>query len=68
MLVEHNFRMVQSLADTVYVLDQGSLLAAGTAAEIQADERVARIYLGVDPAALPAPPEELATTGGADRG
>jgi branched-chain amino acid transport system permease protein len=67
-LVEHNFRMIQSLADTIYVLDQGALLASGSPADIQANEDVARIYLGVDPASLQTPPEQLTETGGAHRG
>ncbi len=50
-LVEHNFRMIQSLADTIVVLDQGALLARGSVAEIQANEEVARIYLGMEPRA-----------------
>jgi ABC-type branched-subunit amino acid transport system ATPase component len=62
-LVEHNFRMIQSLADTIYVLDQGSLLASGSPAEIQANEDVARIYLGADPASLHAQAEQLIETG-----
>lgn len=67
-LVEHNFRMIQSLADTIYVLDQGSLIAVGSPAQIQADEKVARIYLGVDPSTLQAPSEDPAEIGGAHRG
>lgn len=67
-LVEHNFRMIQSLADTIYVLDQGSLLASGSPAEIQANEDVARIYLGVDPASLHAEVHQLTETGGVHRG
>jgi branched-chain amino acid transport system permease protein len=51
-LVEHNFRMIQALADTIYVLDQGALLAHGSAAEIQANDQVARIYLGIEPASM----------------
>jgi branched-chain amino acid transport system permease protein len=65
-LVEHNFRMIQSLADNIYVLDQGALLASGSPAEIQANEDVARIYLGVDPASLQT--DQLTETGGAHRG
>ena len=48
-LVEHNFRMIQALADTIVVLDQGGPLAHGTVPEIQANEEVARIYLGMEP-------------------
>jgi len=67
-LVEHNFRMIQSLADTIYVLDQGSLLASGSPAEIQANEDVARIYLGADPAALHVQAEQLIETGSTQHG
>ncbi|MEU1984486.1 ATP-binding cassette domain-containing protein [Nocardia sp. NPDC019395] len=45
-LVEHNFRLVCDLADSIYVLERGDLIAQGNAAEIQQDEAVARSYLG----------------------
>lgn len=67
-LVEHNFRMIQSLADTIYVLDQGALISVGTPAEIQADEKVARIYLGVDPSTLQSSAPDTAAIGGAHHG
>ena len=64
-LVEHNFRMIQSLADTIVVLDQGALLARGSVAEIQANEEVARIYLGMEPRAAQLPnAESEGVTGG----
>ncbi|GLZ42898.1 branched-chain amino acid ABC transporter ATP-binding protein/permease [Actinokineospora sp. NBRC 105648] len=46
-LVEHNFGLVLSLADTIYVLAQGELVATGTPAEIQTHPRVLAEYLGV---------------------
>ncbi len=47
-LVEHNFRLVLSLADEVYVLAQGVIIAHGPPEEIERHPRVLREYLGVD--------------------
>lgn len=47
LLVEHNFRLVLSLADVVYVLAEGSLIATGTPTEIEHNPRVLEEYLGV---------------------
>jgi branched-chain amino acid transport system permease protein len=45
-LVEHNFRLVCDIADSIYVLERGEVIAHGDAASIQRDEAVARSYLG----------------------
>lgn len=45
-LVEHNLGFVWEAADTVIVLDAGSVVTAGPPAEIQADPRVVEIYFG----------------------
>ncbi|MFC9550324.1 ATP-binding cassette domain-containing protein [Rhodococcus sp. NPDC056960] len=46
-LVEHNFRLVLALADTIVVLAQGRVIAAGPPSEIEHDPRVLSEYLGV---------------------
>jgi branched-chain amino acid transport system permease protein len=59
-LVEHNFGLVCDIADTIYVLDQGWLIAKGTADEIRSDNAVARSYLGQEFTTEPASDLELA--------
>ena len=46
MVVEHDMGFVGSIADHVTVLHQGSVLAEGSLAQVQADERVIEVYLG----------------------
>jgi branched-chain amino acid transport system permease protein len=46
-LVEHNFRLVLSLADQIYVLARGQIIAAGPPAEIEVHPEVLTEYLGV---------------------
>jgi len=45
-LIEHDMRVVFHLADRITVLDQGRLLAEGSAKEIAANEAVQAAYLG----------------------
>ncbi|MDR5699434.1 branched-chain amino acid ABC transporter ATP-binding protein/permease [Agromyces aerolatus] len=45
-LVEHNFEMVMSVADHVYVLDTGRIVSSGTAGHVRNDPRVTEVYLG----------------------
>ena len=45
-IVEHDMTFVRELAERIFVLHQGRLLASGTVAEIQADERVRAVYVG----------------------
>ncbi|MDG3010124.1 branched-chain amino acid ABC transporter ATP-binding protein/permease [Rhodococcus sp. D2-41] len=46
-LVEHNFRLVLSLADTIVVLAEGQVIACGPPDEVEQDPRVLREYLGI---------------------
>jgi branched-chain amino acid transport system ATP-binding protein len=45
-LVEHNLKLVLDLADVLFVLDHGRLIASGTAHEVRAHPEVVRSYLG----------------------
>lgn len=47
LLIEQNARAALAIADRGYVLETGRVTATGTAADIQADERVRAAYLGV---------------------
>ncbi len=46
LVVEHNTRVVQQIADDVLFLHQGHLMARGTPAEIVGDPALAEIYFG----------------------
>ena len=45
-IIEHNMPVIMGLADNVYCLANGRLLAHGTPREIQSDKRVLNAYLG----------------------
>ena len=45
-IIEHNMRVIMSMASTIYCLAHGEMLAAGTPNEVQNDRRVIDAYLG----------------------
>jgi branched-chain amino acid transport system permease protein len=47
-VIEHDMSLVRELADHVFVLHNGSLLAEGSVAEVQADAAVRAVYVGAD--------------------
>jgi branched-chain amino acid transport system ATP-binding protein len=46
-MIEHDMKVVFSVADRVTVLYYGKVLATGTPGEIQANDRVREVYLGM---------------------
>jgi len=46
MVVEHDMSFINTISDIVTVLCDGSVLAQGTLAQVQSDERVIEVYLG----------------------
>jgi branched-chain amino acid transport system ATP-binding protein len=45
-VIEHNMRVIMNMAETIYCLAHGEMLAQGTPDEIQNDQRVIDAYLG----------------------
>jgi len=50
-MIEHVMQAVMSLAEHVFVLSEGRIIAAGTPAEVAADAKVVEAYLGQGAAA-----------------
>ena len=45
-IIEHNMRVIMNMADSIYCLAHGELLASGSPEEIRNDRRVVDAYLG----------------------
>jgi branched-chain amino acid transport system ATP-binding protein len=46
LIIEHNMRVIMNMADTIYCLAHGELIASGEPGEVQRDQRVVDAYLG----------------------
>jgi branched-chain amino acid transport system ATP-binding protein len=52
LMVEHNMKVVASIADTITVLQRGTIIASGSYATVSQDPQVLEAYMGSDAAAL----------------
>jgi len=54
LMVEHNMRVVSTIADTITVLQRGQVIASGSYVEVARNPLVLEAYLGTADSALPA--------------